>query len=90
MTCDMCGCEMVHKSTGQWCCPNCRTDITNMFIPDLSINIKQEPRIDDEGIWIPYQEYVPEGCVSNYKLLISKELFVEAYNKWIGGNSNEA
>lgn len=45
--------------------------------------IKQEPYIDDEGIWIPVQEYIPEGCVSTYRCLITKELFVEAFNKWL-------
>lgn len=47
--------------------------------------IKQEPYVDDNGIWIPYNEYALEGCASEYKLVISKEMFVEAYNKWIKG-----
>jgi hypothetical protein len=50
------------------------------------VYVKQEPRVDDDGIWIPYEEYVPEGCASNYKLVMSKEMFVEAYNKWIKGD----
>lgn len=29
--------------------------------------------------------YVPEGFLSNYRLLMSKDMFVEAYNKWIKG-----
>ena len=45
--------------------------------------IKQEPYIDDNAIYIPCEEYVPEGCASIYKALITKELFVEAYSKWI-------
>lgn len=49
------------------------------------ISVKQEPRIDDDGIWTPICEYVPEGMVSNYRLVISKEMFIEAYNKWIKG-----
>jgi hypothetical protein len=49
------------------------------------VEVKQEPRIDDKGIWVPMCEYVPEGMVSNYRLVISKEMFVEAYNKWIKG-----
>jgi hypothetical protein len=53
--------------------------------PKKPVYIKQEPRVDDDGIWIPYEEYVPEGCASNYKLVMSKEMFVEAYNKWIKG-----
>lgn len=49
------------------------------------VEVKQEPRIDDDGIWVPMCEYVPEGMVSNYRLVISKEMFIEAYNKWIKG-----
>jgi hypothetical protein len=37
---------------------------------------------------MPYQEYVPEGCASAYKLVMSKEMFVEAYNKWIKGEES--
>ena len=47
--------------------------------------IKQDPKIDDDGIWLPCEAYVPEGCSSNYRLLMSKDMFVEAYNKWIKG-----
>ena len=36
--------------------------------------------VDDDGIYIPY-EYDP----TYHRMLISKELFVEAYNKWIKG-----
>lgn len=56
-------------------------------IPIEPINyIKQEPYINDTGIWIPTEEYVPEGCASTYKCLITKKLFVEAFNKWIKNN----
>lgn len=48
--------------------------------------IKQEPYVDDNGIWTPYEEYVLEGCASDYKLVMSKEMFIEAYNKWIKGD----
>lgn len=47
--------------------------------------VKQEPYVNDKGIWAPYNEYVPEGCESNYKLVMTKEMFVMAYNKWIKG-----
>lgn len=47
--------------------------------------IKQEPYIDNDGIWVPCEPYVPEGCASDYRLVMSKEIFVEAYNKWIKG-----
>lgn len=49
------------------------------------IEVKQEPYVDDKGIWVPVHEYAPEGMVSNYRLIISKEMFIEAYNKWIKG-----
>lgn len=62
--------------------------VTTQNYPPLPIKpinyIKQESYIDDTGIWIPVQEYVPEGYASTYRCLITKELFVEAFNKWIG------
>lgn len=42
-----------------------------------------EPFVDDDGI------YVPHDVVPGYhKMIISRELFVEAYNKWIKGDCN--
>ena len=43
------------------------------------------PYVDDEGIWYPVDEYTPEWADTSYKLLISKDMFIEAYNKWIKG-----
>ena len=34
---------------------------------------------------MPIEEYVPEGITSLYRMVISKEMFVEAYNKYIKG-----
>ena len=45
--------------------------------------IRQEPYVDDYGIYVPDKEYVPEGSVSVYRCIMTKEMFVEAYNKWI-------
>lgn len=45
--------------------------------------IKQEPYVGDDGMYVPCEEYVEEGCASNYKCILTKEMFVEAYNKWI-------
>ena len=39
--------------------------------------------VDDEGIYVPY-----EFDSIYHKMLISRELFVEAYNKWIKGDEN--
>jgi hypothetical protein len=50
------------------------------------VYVKQLPFVDDNGIYVPLTEYVPEGCASNYKCIITKELFMEAYNKWVKNN----
>lgn len=47
--------------------------------------VKQEPYVNDIGIYVPVKEYAPKGTMSAYRLLISQEMFVEAYNKWIKG-----
>ena len=39
--------------------------------------------VGDDGIYVPSEVY---GC---HKLLMSKDIFVEAYNKWINGEGNE-
>ena len=52
------------------------------------VYVKQYPYVNDTGIYVPCEEYVREGFASNYKMLISKEMFVEAYNKWIKGAEN--
>ena len=49
--------------------------------------IRQEPYIDDYGIFVPENECVAEGCVSTYRCLMTKDMFVEAYNKWIKNDS---
>lgn len=48
--------------------------------------IKQEPYVGEDGIYIPLEPYAPEGLASVYKCLITKEMFIEAYNKWIKNN----
>ena len=61
---------------------------------DIEFETNQEyvlnaPYIDDDGIWVPYHPYTLKGTASSYKMIISKYLFVEAYNKWIKGENNE-
>ena len=53
---------------------------------DKPVYIKQEPMVTDDGIYMPVQAYVPEGMVSNYRIVMTKDMFIEAYNKWIGGD----
>lgn len=45
--------------------------------------IKKYPYVGDDGIYVPCEEYVLEGCASAYKCILTKEMFIEAYNKWI-------
>lgn len=45
--------------------------------------IKQNPYVGEDGIYFPCEEYVEEGSMSDYKCVLTKEMFVEAYNKWI-------
>ena len=40
--------------------------------------------VGNDGIYVPI-----DANSSSYKLLVSKELFIEAYNKWIKGEENE-
>ena len=49
--------------------------------------VKQEPYVGEDGIYEPIDAYVPEGTASLYKMIISKEMFIEAYNKWIKGEN---
>lgn len=44
--------------------------------------IKQEHRVFEDGIYAPCEEYALEGN-EFYKLVIPREIFIEAYNKWI-------
>lgn len=45
--------------------------------------VKQLPYVGEDGIYVPVEEYAQEGCSSFYRCLITKDLFVEAYEKWI-------
>ena len=47
------------------------------------------PYVGDDAIYVPCEPITKNEVTSYYKPLITKELFVEAYNKWITGESNE-
>lgn len=47
--------------------------------------VKNEPYVGDDGIYMPVAEYSLEGTMPYYRLVVTKEIFVEAYNKWIKG-----
>lgn len=45
--------------------------------------IKQEPYVDEHGIYESIDAYAQEGYASAYRCVMTKEMFVEVYNKWI-------
>ena len=50
--------------------------------------IRQEPYIDEYGMYVPDREYIPEGTAGTYHCVMTKEMFIEAYKKWIKGEEN--
>lgn len=54
-----------------------------------NVYVKHYPCIMEDGIYTPCQEHVLDGVTPTYRLVISKEMFVEAYNKWIKGENDE-
>lgn len=80
MKCNKCSTEMIDFDSNRKHYTQCKTTVIKLSEP---VYVKQEPYVDDQGIWMPLELYVPEGCASNYQLAISKEIFIEAYNKWI-------
>ena len=57
--------------------------MANIYIANDRRYIIQNPYVGEDGIYVPCEEYVPEGCACNYKCILTKEMFIEAYNKWI-------
>ena len=52
---------------------------------ESGLYVKQEPYVGEDGIYIPVHDYMLAGSVCAYRCAITKEMFVEAYNKWIKG-----
>ena len=59
------------------------------FREKLTLWFKTQSKIDDEGIWMPVNDFVPEGCETGYKLVVPKDIFIEAYNRWIKEKEDE-
>ena len=52
------------------------------------VYVQCNPYVGADGIYIPVQSYVSEDTMPAYRLLISKDMFVEVYNKWIKGEDD--
>lgn len=60
-------------------------NISEYIDPTVKKYIRQEPYVNDEGIFVPIHSYVEEGLSSAYKCVMTKEMFIEAHNKYIKG-----
>lgn len=47
--------------------------------------VEQKPYVGEAGIYVPVEPYVREGCASAYRCIMTKEMFIEAYEKYIRG-----
>lgn len=59
------------------------SDIDTINIEEGETWYPNHPYVDDKGIWNPLSPYSRYGTCSEYKMIISKEMFIEAYNKYI-------
>ena len=50
--------------------------------------VPTHPHVGADGIYVPVHPYVREDEMPLYKLLISRDMFVEAYNMWINGDED--
>lgn len=61
--------------------PEFNSDGTGTMLPKKFI--KYGPEIRDDGIYYPRVLECEEGYKPAYDMVISKEMFVEAFNKWV-------
>ena len=52
--------------------------------------VKHDPIVDDDGIYIPDYRYTLEGKVPTYQLVMTREMFREAYRKYIVERTDDA
>ena len=50
------------------------------YYPELR---RAEPYVGEDGIYMPVHDYVYEGTLTEYKLILTKELFQEAFKEYI-------
>ena len=60
---------------------NCKTSFDTL--DNNSFYIEQKPYVDDKAIWAPDRHFILEGSPRHYHSIISKEMFLEAYDKWV-------
>ena len=55
----------------------------SLEIAKLQKMYKTEPYVGEDGIYVPMHPYAYEGTAADYKLIMSKELFQEAFKEYI-------
>ena len=73
-------------STNEYKVEGRNLDINTILHVKHPVYIKQHPYVSEDGIYVPCEPYVQEGHASAYQCVLTKEMFVEAYNKWIKDN----
>lgn len=83
-----CGATFRKVSDTQYRCPNCNNGMIIIQTEKPRL-IKLSPKIDEDGIYVPISEYVYSNEPQDYRCIMTKEMFVEAYKKYILEDNNE-
>ena len=70
-------------STGEYKESVRNLDFTTILKTKHLVYVKQDPFVGEDGIYVPVEPYVEEVFTSSYRCILTREMFVEAYNKWI-------
>ena len=59
-------------------------DIMSILIGQYTKDLRRaEPYVAEDGIYMPVHEYIYDGVPAEYKLVITKEMFQEAFKEYI-------
>ena len=51
--------------------------------------VRHEPYVDEKGVWAPVDLYTDPTSIPQYRLVMTKEMFQEAYQKYIVDGERE-
>jgi predicted RNA-binding Zn-ribbon protein involved in translation (DUF1610 family) len=77
-----CGTTFKRISDAQYKCPNCGNGMILINTKPREL-IKLEPMVSEDGIYVPIEEYVYSDQPKDYRCVMTKEIFIEAYKKYI-------
>ena len=59
-------------------------DLTSILFGNLTKDLRRaEPYVAEDGIYMPVHEYFYEGVPAEYRLVLTKEMFQEAFKEYI-------